>query len=377
MPIRTAIWKVGASPTRLVEAVLPKEQILEEMIIAAPSILSDEWMLIGRQEDTGFSGRIDLLAIAPDGSLVLIELKRDRTPREVVAQSLDYAGWVNDLRSEDIAAIYERFAPGQSLSQDFQKRFGVVLDEETLNQTHQIIIVAASIDDSTERIVHYLSERDIPINVLCFQVFSNGGEQLLSRSWLLDPVLTQVSAAVATNSQAEPWNGEFYCNYGHYPGVRSWDEAVKYGFVCAGGGAFDTRTLNLLKPGDRIWDKATGYGFVGVARVLGNSQSSATFTVQTPDGEKLALDVLTGGSYHRGEDGEHCEHFVPVKWLQTVPLESAINEVGLFGNTHIVCKPTTPKWRHTVDRLKRAFATWNSDSQAMRLDSQYATRIAF
>jgi len=359
MPIRTAIWKVGASPTRLLEAVLPKEQILEEMIIAAPSILSDEWMLIGRQEETGFGGRVDLLAIAPDGSLVLIELKRDRTPREVVAQSLDYAGWVNDLRSDEIAAIYERFAPGQSLSQDFQKRFGVVLDEETLNQTHQIIIVAASIDDSTERIVHYLSERDILINVLCFQVFSNAGEQLLSRSWLLDPVLTQVSAAIATNSQAEPWNGEFYCNYGHFPGVRSWDEAVKYGFICAGNGAFYTRTLYLLKAGDRIWVKAPGYGFVGVARVTGPAQSAATFTLKTPDGERPALDVLTGGTYHRDEASEHCEHFVPVTWLQTVPLENAINEVGLFGNQHSVCKPTVEKWRKTVERLKKVFTHYN------------------
>ena len=55
-------------------------------IFAAPQILSPEWMLIGRQESMGFGGRVDLLAIAPDGALVLIEIKRDRTPREVVAQ---------------------------------------------------------------------------------------------------------------------------------------------------------------------------------------------------------------------------------------------------------------------------------------------------
>src|SRR4051812_4516042 len=136
------------------------------MIIAAPRLLSDEWMLIGRQEDTGFGGRIDLLAIAPDGSLVLIELKRDRTPREVVAQALDYAGWVEKLRAEDVDAIYGRFAPGRSLAQDFRQRFGTDLDEETLNQSHQTVIVAASLDDSTERIVAYLSERGVPINVL-------------------------------------------------------------------------------------------------------------------------------------------------------------------------------------------------------------------
>jgi hypothetical protein len=56
-------------------------------------------MLIGRQEDTGFGGRIDLLAIAPAGSRVLIELKRDSTPREVVAQALDYASWMERLRA--------------------------------------------------------------------------------------------------------------------------------------------------------------------------------------------------------------------------------------------------------------------------------------
>jgi RecB family endonuclease NucS len=98
MPIHHAIWKVGTQPQPLVESSLTTERLLEEMIVAAPRVLSDEWMLIGRQEDTSFGGRIDLLAIAPDGALVLIELKRDRTPREVVAQALDYAGWVETRR---------------------------------------------------------------------------------------------------------------------------------------------------------------------------------------------------------------------------------------------------------------------------------------
>ena len=91
MTIRHAIWKVDNKPEQLESAILASEQQLEEMIVAAPEILSDEWMLIGRQENTGFGGRIDLLAIAPDGSLILIELKRDRTPREVVAQAIGIA----------------------------------------------------------------------------------------------------------------------------------------------------------------------------------------------------------------------------------------------------------------------------------------------
>ncbi|EXI71548.1 MAG: hypothetical protein AW07_03610 [Candidatus Accumulibacter sp. SK-11] len=70
MPIRPGLWKVSATPQPLPEAQLANERKLEDMIVAAPKLLSDEWMLIGRQEDTGFGGRIDLLAIAPDGALV-------------------------------------------------------------------------------------------------------------------------------------------------------------------------------------------------------------------------------------------------------------------------------------------------------------------
>src|SRR5258706_4094458 len=114
------------------------------MVVAAPGLVSDEWMLIGRQADTGFGGRIDLLAIAPDASLVLIELKRDRTPRDVVAQALDYAGWVENLKPENIRELYDRFAPGRNLAEDFRTRFGTALDEEVLNQSHQIVIVAES-----------------------------------------------------------------------------------------------------------------------------------------------------------------------------------------------------------------------------------------
>lgn len=152
-----------------------------------PRILSSEWMLIGRQESTSHGGRIDLLAIAPDGSLVLIEIKRDRAPREIVSQALDYASWIEDPSSEKVAQIYERFSNGGNLDQAFQARFGVELDEEALNQSHQVIIVAAELDPATERIVGYLNSHDIAINVVFFEVFQQGHDRLISRAWIIHP----------------------------------------------------------------------------------------------------------------------------------------------------------------------------------------------
>jgi len=42
-----------------------------------------------------------------------------------------------------------------------------------------------------------------------------------------------------------------------------------------------------------------------------------------------------------------------------VPLEKAVQEIGLFGNQNTVCKPTAPKWRFTVERLKEKFPDFN------------------
>lgn len=210
MPIRNTIWKVGAQPQLLKEARLPSEQMLEQMIVADPGILSDEWMLIGQQVATNHGGFIDLLAITPDGGLVVIELKRDRTPRDVVAQALDYASWADKLESADIAGIYGRFRPNGNLAYDFHTRFGQTLDEDAINENHQIVIVAASLDASTERIVDYLNGWEVPVNVVFFQVFDTDDTQLLSRTWLIDPGETQINASAGSRTEREPWNGEFY-----------------------------------------------------------------------------------------------------------------------------------------------------------------------
>jgi hypothetical protein len=361
MPIQHAIWKIGEKPTPLTTSRLASEHKLEEMIVTDPRILSGEWMLIGRQESTSHGGRIDLLAIAPDGSLVLIELKRDRTPREIIAQALDYASWVEELSSEKIAQIYQRFSGGENLDEAFHQRFGTELDEEALNQSHQIIIVAAELDPATERIVGYLNAHDIAINVVFFQVFQQGQDQLLSRAWLIDPGETQANV-VATKSRGEkePWNGEYYVSFGDMTS-RNWEDARQYGFISAGGGSWYSQTLKMLSPGDRVWVKIPKTGYVGVGRVLEAVRPVKEFTVQTPSGERPALEVLKHADRYKpnADDPEKAEYFVRVLWLDTVPDSKAINEVGLFGNQNTVCQPTTPKWRHTVERLKTHFPKWN------------------
>lgn len=91
--------------------------------------------------------------------------------------------------------------------------------------------------------------------------------------------------------------------------------------------------------------------------MTGRVQPATTFRVKTPEGEVPVFEAAKRGSYDREfiNDTERCEYFVPIQWLQTVPLEKGVREIGLFGNQNTVCKPTTPKWRSTVERLKEKF----------------------
>ena len=49
MPIKHPIWTVGEKPTPLPPVRIASEQLLEDMIERDLSILSDNWILIGRQ----------------------------------------------------------------------------------------------------------------------------------------------------------------------------------------------------------------------------------------------------------------------------------------------------------------------------------------
>jgi hypothetical protein len=138
-----------------------------------------------RQVGTFYGGRIDLLGINSEGNLVILELKKDKTPRNVVAQTLDYASWVKDLTYLEIEAIAFKYL-NKNLNVAFSERFQTDLPQE-LNKEHSIVIIASELDHASERIVRYLSsEHKLNINCIFFEFFKDGNQEFLGRSWLMD-----------------------------------------------------------------------------------------------------------------------------------------------------------------------------------------------
>lgn len=158
------------------------ESRLEGWLESEISLLDPDLLVIGKQVRTSFGGTIDLLCLDRGGNTVIIELKKGRTPREVTAQALDYASWVEDLSYEALTVIAEEyFEDPDALDRAFRERFGEELPDE-LNLSHRSLIVAEAMDASTERIIRYLSDRNVPINMAAVHHFDDkGNREILAR----------------------------------------------------------------------------------------------------------------------------------------------------------------------------------------------------
>lgn len=279
MPVEFGIWRLDASPQKLQPAVMPKEAALESLIASDISVLGLDLLVIGRQVITSYGKKVDLLAIDAEGSLHVIELKRDKTPREVVAQSLDYGLWVKGLSYEQVANISSAYLGGKRLEEAYFERFGAAVPD-AINQEHKLVIVASELDASTERIVTYLSASyGVPINVLFFRYFVDGDRHYLARTWLIEPSEAEANVKSVSKAGVEPWNGtDFYVSFGEST-HRNWDDAMRYGFISAGGGKWYTRTLEALQPGHRVFVHIPSSGYVGVGEVVAPALpvSQATF----------------------------------------------------------------------------------------------------
>lgn len=166
------------------ETNLELESHLEDWLQNSPWALAQEPILwIGRQtsasveESTIFP---DLLGLDTEGNLVIVELKRDEAPREVVAQLLEYAAWANELSEQQIQEIAEDyFENGEEFNgKHFQDVFKDVFDipdtDEVppLNRNLRLYIVAGSISAGVVHVCRFLrTSQGMDINCINVSTF--------------------------------------------------------------------------------------------------------------------------------------------------------------------------------------------------------------
>ena len=336
----TRLWGIAGQRLQpLPVERLNSEDRLEAWLADDIGILSEGLLLIGRQVTTAHGGRIDLLAISEDGALSIVELKRDKTPRDIVAQVLDYASWVRRLDTPEIHEIAEGFwkSKGWTFVDAFREKFDA-FPPEPLNASHSMIIVASVLDPASERIVEYLSQdHNIGINTAFFTIFRDDDRQYLSADWLMD----QDEVVERTERKVKaPWTGFKYVNAGESE-QRAWADMRRYGFIAAGHGPRWSRQLiERLVMDDKIYAYQKGAGYVGLGKIIGEAVMAKDLVI---DGIPLLERKLSQpGLQHDRDDPELAEYVVPVQWSKTFDVAKAKTFPGAFASQHVVCKLSDP-----------------------------------
>lgn len=176
-----------------------EEIVLESWLEANPdSIVEDgRLLIIGRQVPTNLGGFIDLLALDRRGDVAVLELKRNRTPRDTLAQALEYASFAERIDSEQLETIFTSYLDDRDLelANYHREYFGLQPSEPVVfNKDQRIVIIGQHVTHSVRQTASFLRSKGIRATCVEFSFFqTEDGKQLLTQDIVVgrEPLMTK------------------------------------------------------------------------------------------------------------------------------------------------------------------------------------------
>jgi len=191
------------------------ERHLESWLENSPwAIAQEPLLIIGRQTSVSQDeyGTIfpDLLGIDKDGNLAIIELKKGKTPREVVAQLLEYAAWANDLSEDKLRDIASNYFVKIGIEKDIETQFLETFEAEEfppLNRMLRLFIAAEEIAPSVAKVCRFLRQvYGVDVNCIKFTIYQTESGEILVNSEAYVGLEDIVSPKKAVATQR--WSGD-------------------------------------------------------------------------------------------------------------------------------------------------------------------------
>jgi hypothetical protein len=163
---------------------------LEDLLENNPEHLFEDSkiLIIGRQITTNLNTSIDLLGLDKFGNTVVIELKRDKTPRETIAQLLEYASFVEKLDYSQLNAILQEYSGEENNLEEYHRQYFESDTDEKIsyNKSTKLIIVAQEISKEIRQTALFLREKGLDIYCASFKYFkTKNGEEIISLEFIV------------------------------------------------------------------------------------------------------------------------------------------------------------------------------------------------
>jgi hypothetical protein len=156
------------TPTDFTAQNLLERYDIQEWIEKAPDILGEDLLVIGKELLLPSGSRLDLLAIDKNARLVIIELKRDDSGKDVDWQAIKYTSYCSNFLVEEIISHYASYL--DSDEEEAKSRIDEFIDEELekLNHSQRIILVSKEYHSDVISAVLWL--RDYGVDIECFRL---------------------------------------------------------------------------------------------------------------------------------------------------------------------------------------------------------------
>jgi len=181
---KIGLWSLNnGKPERLKESSIKLEKNLEDWIVSDPNFLREGLTIIGRQVKVS-GGFIDLLALDPNGRIIIIELKKGKLRRKTITQIIDYASSIDEMSEDELKNKVNDYLESQKLS--MEETFSNLNIDDVFNKDPRdilLFVVGSTKESGLERIIAYLSDKfNLPISTITFDIFiQESGEKIIAR----------------------------------------------------------------------------------------------------------------------------------------------------------------------------------------------------
>lgn len=248
---------------------LEERKHLQEWILANPGVIGPGVEVITSEYDRWQTSagdpvldRLDILAVGPDGRLIVVELKRGVAPHTVHMQAINYAAMVSRLELDDIADLYATSHRRSDVGADREAALSHLVTEKLLTvegiRRPRITLVASDFPPSVTAAVVWLNEQGADITLIRFRAYRVAGEIVVSFSRLY-PVPDVEEFTIGRRTEQATANDD--------PG-DAWDEAALRRLLEQGNAA----TLSLLDLAAA--EDAMPFGVKDIATAAGISDES-------------------------------------------------------------------------------------------------------
>lgn len=175
---------------------LLERQDLAKWIEQYPGILGEELLVVTSEYDRfdKTNERLDLLAVDKAGNVVVIELKRDDSGKNVDLQAIKYAAYCSTLTLGDLVGIYARYQKQKGTDLSVEAAQQAILDFideddfEELNDRPRIILVAREFRPEVTASVLWLRKFGMDISCVKWDPYELSGDHVVFNSTVLIPL---------------------------------------------------------------------------------------------------------------------------------------------------------------------------------------------